>query len=426
MINVDDEEIQLALKSIFPDTENVAMSGGGSYLIFQVRAFPKGPWPLTIGGLPFTIITNDGQGRAWIFPRQKLGASQISICENYNVSELTGERFRQMVADINNYFSINLPEVYMKEVMFTCEQTFYIILCNDVNINSIRTKLPGKVAKRFTGYLIERDISRPTWFELPARRVINPSPFTGIADDTAYDPLRPGVMIHSRVSRHTHPHEFSTTSGILVKNPAGDTFMTASAHGIGEEGTIYQHGHEESILGQAQHVISNTDICLVQLKVGVAFQNETFANTAGVVPRFSRLVGDSENITKDFRICHLNSPYTGHMEASIVAVSVRLPTSSTVATENEVEMGCTVYNWAYSGQVEGNDDNKVRPPTGTCGSVIWDDEGAILGFYEFYIEEDPLKPNNPWAGFSVSVRASEMSKAVPTAPGRSNANYSLA
>ncbi|KAH8668685.1 hypothetical protein BX600DRAFT_435208 [Xylariales sp. PMI_506] len=285
-INVRGKETQKIMRTIFPNTDNVGISGGGSHLIFQVKKLPMGPWPLTVGGLPFTIMDNDGEGRALIFHFLVLGSPG----------------------------SIYLPGVDLREVMYTSEHLFYVIL---------EQKLPFKIANRPTRYLNDKDIPRPDWANLQARRDVDPGPLSGVVDDAAYNSLRPGVMIHSRVARHTHPQEFSTTSGILVNNSVGETLMTAAAHGIGEEGAIYQPGCEQKIIGEAQHVIPNTYICLIQLSDGITFQNETFENTAGVITRFSRLVDDSDNIIKDLRICHLNSPYTGHMQAVVVATSLR-------------------------------------------------------------------------------------------------------
>lgn len=56
------------------------------------------------------------------------------------------------------------------------------------------------------------------------------------------------------------------------------------------------------------------------------------------------------------------------------------------------------------GRTEGNDD-RVRPPNGTCGSAVWDDNGVVRGFYHYYIDE------GAWKGFSASVSASEVVEA---------------
>ena len=57
----------------------------------------------------------------------------------------------------------------------------------------------------------------------------------GVVDSTAYDILRPEVMICSQaLKEHLHPAVFSTTSGVLVQNSANDCFMAEASHGINE------------------------------------------------------------------------------------------------------------------------------------------------------------------------------------------------
>jgi hypothetical protein len=53
-------EVSNLLYHIFPTTINVAEARWRSHLIFQVEELPESPWPLTVGGLPFTISTLDG------------------------------------------------------------------------------------------------------------------------------------------------------------------------------------------------------------------------------------------------------------------------------------------------------------------------------------------------------------------------------
>lgn len=61
-----------------------------------------------------------------------------------------------------------------------------------------------------------------------------------------------------------------------------------------------------------------------------------------------------------------------------------------------------VYNWMYTGQVEGAGNGIAQPPDGTCGSPIWDDDGIVIGFFRYHIIE------GQWAGFCASVSASEV------------------
>ncbi|KAI0536929.1 hypothetical protein GGR58DRAFT_527884 [Xylaria digitata] len=381
-------EICDLLHHIFPETTNV-------------EELPKSPWPLTVGGVPFKITSHDNQGRALIFPRQILGNFEISICQQgYKVEEFSDKELRNLGADVHSWFKKSLPENRMIELMLTSERTIYIILEDHVDISSLRITLPGKIARCPVGYLTNHELHRPLWVDLPAKRQVEPQPINGVIDKTAYDILRPGVLISSKVLKeHGHPAVFSTTSGVLVRNNSGNHFMTAASHGIGDDRRVWQGDHLGRLIGEAVLEIPFTDIGLVKLKNKITFVNETFENNSGDSPCFSRLATSEDRFV--FGDCFLNSPYTGNMAASIVSKSVKLGTS-TYPTEDGLRY--VVYNWCYIGQTEGNKD-RIHPPDGTCGSAIRHDNCVITGFYNYYIQ------NGPWNGFSASVSASELVEA---------------
>ncbi|KAK3364479.1 hypothetical protein B0T25DRAFT_530310 [Lasiosphaeria hispida] len=397
-VSIDTDDVSKLLLNLFPGTHNVTQARGRSHLIFQVEQLPSSPWPLSIGGVPFTITT-DTEGRAFIFPGQANGNPKISICRElsnhsgwFSDAGLCG-----LAEKLNRYFEESLPNVSILELMHTCEHTVCIVLPNHVVISAVRAKLPGKIANCPVRYFLDQDFKRPAWADLPTKRVIQPNPMTGIIDTTAYDDVRPGVLIRSKMLRdHAHPAIFSTTSGALVKNPTGDVFMTGASHGIGENETVWQADHPERTIAKAEVEISFTDISLLRLEDGVNFVNEPFESEAGVTPKFVRL-RTSEDVLNPYTTGYLDCPYTGNMEASVVAQSVRLHGSSSHPTERDLKY--VVYDWMYSGQEEGN-ESKVRPPEGTCGSTIWNEDGLVLGFYRFYLKE------GLWAGFLASVSAS--------------------
>ncbi|TGJ87023.1 hypothetical protein E0Z10_g1727 [Xylaria hypoxylon] len=394
-------EVYDILYHIFPDTTHVTEARWRSHLIFQVKELPESPWPLTVGGMPFTITSHDNKGRALIFPRQILGNFDISICQQgYKVEEFTDKELRNLGANVHSWFKKNLPETRMIELMLTSERTIYIVLKDPADISSVRITLPGKIARCPVGYFTNRELYRPLWADLPARRQVEQLPISGVIDNTAYDTLRPGVLISSKILQdHGHPADFSTTSGILVQNNSGSCFMTAASHGISDDGNICQGDHPGRSIGEAVSEISSTDISLVKLRDNITFVNETFENNSGDSPSFSRLATSEDKFV--FDSCFLNSPYTGNMEASMVSKSVKLETSAH-ATEDKLRF--VVYNWCYMGQTEGNKD-RVYPPDGTCGSAIWDDNGVITGLYHYYIQ------TGPWNGFSASASASELVEA---------------
>lgn len=401
-ISLDHEDVRPMLYNVFPGTRNVAEGRRRSFLIFQVENPPEKPWPLTVGGVPVTI-TDGMDGRGPLFPRQRLVPSKIQICSQFSEQNLSsGIVLRTLAREVNAFFQQNLPGVRLLELMYTKDEALYAILANEVSLNTIRQQLPARIANRMVGYMRDEELMRSQWADLPAKRLINPRPTEAIIDDTPYDVLRPGVIICSHTFKdNAHPAWFSTTSGVQVENSVGNRFMTAASHGVGVNECVWQIASqgENKLLGRAVQEISFTDVSLVDLEQGVTFSNETFENEAGEVPQFTRLFG--EDTTRDTvveGVCYLNSPYTGNMDGVAVMNSVKLERSS---HPTEDALRYVLYNWTYMGQEEGNPD-KERPPDGTCGSVIWDDDGVLLGFYRYYIAK------GPFAGFAAAVNASEV------------------
>jgi hypothetical protein len=113
----------------------------------------------------------------------------------------------------------------------------------------------------------------------------------------------------------------------------------------------------------------------------------------GVGLQLTRLATSDDRF--DWYICHISSPSTGNMEGTIVMKSTKFEQFTNLV---QSRITYVVYDWAFMGQEENNED-RVHPPDGTCGSVIWNDERVIQGFYQFYVE------HGSWSGFSASVRA---------------------
>ncbi|KAF7506355.1 hypothetical protein GJ744_011821 [Endocarpon pusillum] len=101
---------------------------------------------------------------------------------------------------------------------------------------------------------------------------------------------------------------------------------------------------------------------------------ENFPATIHNSINYSQISADS--ILFEWSFCSLNSPYTGHMEGSLVAKSVKFESSAPYHPTQD-SLRYVVYNWSFMGQEEDNHD-RARPPDGTCGSVIWDnDKGSF-------------------------------------------------
>lgn len=301
-----------------------------------------------------------------------------------------------------------MPSVELIEIIFTCERTFFLIVENNTNIGAMKRHMPGKLASCPAGYLRDRDVRRLEWADLKAKRRIEPVLALGIVETTAYEILRPGVVIYSNASKdHAHPASLSSTSGVLVKNAAGDDFLTGPSHEIGKDKTVYQDlgtGPRRLVgKGKAVQEISFTDISLIRLSEEVVFINETFENSFGVAPKFTSLFGEDHDCALDLRFSvYLNSPFFGDMEGTIMARSIKLERSSHPGADR---LRYVAYNWAYMGQPDEGEEDKINTPDGRCGSAIWDDEGTVVGVFHYYIA------SGAWAGFCVSVSAVEVVRA---------------
>ncbi|KAK4152132.1 hypothetical protein C8A00DRAFT_35209 [Chaetomidium leptoderma] len=399
-------DVAPVLYNIFPGTVDVAHMGNfRSHILFVVRELPPAPWPLTVGGLPITIVDDDERGRVLLFPRQNTGNLSRSICrEGFDTEGLpSDDDLCKLAVRVSSEVQRVVPSLRILELMFTTERTFYVVLENRIQIRNIESMLPGSIANCLVGYLNDEDMRRPRWAaDLQAKRPIEPPyPVFGRSiDDTAYDTLRPGVMICSRnPSYHRHVNTVPTTAGILVENGVGDRFMTAASHGIGPHGTVALPSPPGEVdgkaIGKAAVEIPDTGVGLVELEKDVEFLNETFEDSVGGVPAFSHMVTSQEKPKGRFSC--LNSPYTGNLEGTIVMKSARLRSTSTP----KGRLPYVAYLWSYCGQEEDNED-KVRPTDGSCGSAIWDENSIVRGFYHYHVAE------GLWAGFSAAVSASEV------------------
>ncbi|KAI1094745.1 hypothetical protein F5B19DRAFT_23492 [Rostrohypoxylon terebratum] len=390
-------EVCSLLYNIFPGTTNVTEARYRSHLLFQVKELPSSPWPLTVGNAPITILSETSQGRALMFPRQNLGNMSISICRQNAIDKISDRILRELAASVQTDFQRRLPAIHIVEIMFTYERTFYVVLHDNINIAETRVSLPGRIANYPVGYIHDHDLRQP-------ESAIESQSRGGIFDNTAYDVLRPGVLLCSEILAEHEQSVVSTTSGILVKNPAGHCFMTIPSNGTRVNTQIWQATRRDKIVGKVAVEIPFTNISLVELGDDIKFENETFENGGGAVLKFTRLATSEDNT--DWPLCYLNSSYTGNMEGSVVMKSVKFEAVSRPPVETRSRL--VVYNWSYMGQVEGNKDkdkDKACFPKGTSGSVAWNDDGVVLSFYHHYIEE------GKWSGFASLVSASEVIEA---------------
>lgn len=68
-------------------------------------------------------------------------------------------------------------------------------------------------------------------------------PVEAVVDTTAYEVVRPGILLRSCQEPDGTNHEIlsiASTSGVLVSNASNDVFMTVASRGVGEDKTVCQ------------------------------------------------------------------------------------------------------------------------------------------------------------------------------------------
>ncbi|KLU91474.1 hypothetical protein MAPG_09993 [Magnaporthiopsis poae ATCC 64411] len=402
------ENVEILAK-IFPGTTGLARYG--SHLHFVVKELPTRPWPLTIGGILFTISTDAAtpKGRAGIFPRTRLGHLQKSLRPDLDGRQdgFTYKGLRELAAQVFDHFKTELPDVRILELMWM-GTLFYIVVGDEVDILQIRPRLPGKIAQCVVSYLYDKQVPRPIWADLEAQRVIEPRPDIGVIDDTPYEQLRPGVLLQSKARRdHGHPATHSTTSGVLLENAAGEKLMTGASQGIGEDETVFQElpQGQKRVVGKAMRDISFTDVSLIQLESDREFVNKVFehADTASI--QLKKLAGENleDTIGLGDRV-YVSTPHCSPVEGVVLQTSFKLETRPP-GQPIEESLSLVAYEWVYMGQVEPAGEGGPMLPEGACGSAIWDDAGTVRGFFHHFVE------SGPYAGFVVATSASEVARA---------------
>ncbi|RDL39014.1 uncharacterized protein BP5553_03354 [Venustampulla echinocandica] len=139
---------------------------------------------------------------------------------------------------------------------------------------------------------------------------------------------------------------------------------------------------------------------LVKLQDNVRFENQPFDDPDGVAPMLTRLFG--EDTTDDTlklqvkTIVSMNNPWTGHLDGTLEGSSLRMVEPERRGGE---DIEWIRYKWTFHG-----DNGLAAPPPGVSGSAIWDDEGVVIGFFQYYIPDGNLR------GFCISVSASHLAR----------------
>lgn len=375
-----------------------------AHLVFGVTELPSPPWPATIGGVPFIVADNSGNNEgdgAFLFPMNStLGPSEVDVGERSyrrraeiftdmdftQKGSVSHKRLSLVTSDLMAYLEQHIPGVRVEQVMFDFYCFFHVFFSDDVDIAPLCQDLPRRIARCWVFYHNTRHLCRPDATRELARREVALPPASGVIDDTPYDILRPGVAIACDIGTQDHPLIAQTTSGVLVKDGNGRLTMTAASHRMASDGVVFLPKTNRTIGTVSAH-IANTDVSLVGLADDVQFDNAPFETFDDVPHSFSRLITEDDDVTHD--TCFLDSAYSGLLDGVVAAKSIQI--------EGIEHIG---YNWHYFGR-----EKTICPPDGVCGAPIWNQDGVVLGFYHFYVEQ------GRFARLSASVSALNLSRA---------------
>jgi len=362
----DWSEVAGILKRAFPTLRAVELSA--PYLMVRFAELPPSPWPFTIGGLPvcFTDSDHGGYFDPGVLGR---GKNELQTIDLRRGDKLSKPIFEQVLA------VIQAQGIKMHEI-FCFDNYWSIVIPDDTDLNRVPKVLAGQACC----YRFKSKISNSDHAALRAK-----VPRGVDFDDTDYVTapdalLRPGIMVCSSVSTTTDNGQLidmykKTTSGILVVNKDGETFITVATHGFEADGLVYHPNPiRGSVIGRIVEHLPGTDISVVKLNSGLRYTNHTFGSemkpdgikTSGISPCYPPHL-------RRYDFLSMDNPYSGFAEGTVLAVGFKL------AEEGETDY--VHHTWTIF-------ENGSEPVDGSCGCPILDDQGMVVGLFRFKMGGD--------------------------------------
>ena len=326
------------------------------FLVVRCRSLPPKPWPVTAADVPL-FLTMDETSRPF-----DNGARAIGPRLNIPVDIQAGH-----TPAVTTFITI-LEELDKRNV---------------VNIDSLewfgwdwkacttseppadwRSRLPDWINDIYLGFVF----NDPPMEEKALRRKM---PKDRDFDDESYDDLRPGVQLMSAASSST---TLTTTSGVCIRSPDGEKYVTVARHGItsGVETEVWHPNLTGTLVGRIKKIFGETDIALCELNPGVQYAREAFTTNDGQqklpIAPFRALADISE--LKIYSPIYMDTPYSGRCEGNLISVQVRRFPSNGPTSQN------TQYVTGIFGCFGNGHDVLFN---GCCGGVIWDDSHNVIG-----------------------------------------------
>ena len=400
------------LIDLFPTTQAVEFDD--RVLIFRVQVLPPKPWPKRVAGVP-CYLTNDANDKGPVVPCRYRSRSRIDISQDLNLRD--SDVSLDVISDLLRAFfakaQIPITEIQVWDhlVVIVLEQQ---IDQDEVLMDHILRSIPHSVARCTCLYLSEHHMDRPR--ALSAQRLVCPKhismlnemapvprPISTLAsnhhpwqnksllqrmppllskmptDDSQYTTLRLGVIVSS--VPNSAGESMRSSSGALVKDHLGSTYMTTAAHSFPFDKNVYHPSPGGAIIGEITTELTHTDIALAKLGDGVDFMNESFGNTSTLASPFR--LGDFIRVaeTKRHDLVFLDTPFTGLVEGQLMSKNIM----RILSDDQEQEIWIKT-QWSCMGQ-----DSAHELVDGACGSAIWNTDHRVLGFLSYASGTGPYK-----------------------------------
>jgi hypothetical protein len=374
------------LLNLFPHV--ISVSFDGYSLVFLFSILPPKPWPKTIAGVSpyFTTDSNDN-GPLSPFINRQSKQPKLHVYSERDANDLVPHEINEFLELVSSAFC--KLDIAVTEVQYW--KHFFVVVLEDDNTNL--KNVPCQFAQCLCFYLFEWEMHRPDINSYSARRIQEPR--EAVNDDSSYEILRPGIMVSSGWLNESGA-ELLTTSGTLIRDSTGKVYMTVASDGFPNDGKVFHPRANGRQIGNIIKKLDHTDVSLVQLDDTETFTNETFESPVDDVP--ATKLQDFLPFTELFmaQLVYMNNPFTGYTRGMVGAYSItRIPSDD----RNATDMRWIKTRWFYLGQ-----DFVKELVDGVCGSVIWDIDGKVLGFFKFAITQGALMN---WGCFVASDEVAE-------------------
>lgn len=335
-------------------------------MVFVLETLPPEPWPLKVANVP-CYLTTDPADNGPMVPLVHRSRARITLGDGLYLRD--AEHLIDQVFNTLREFFDQSP-IQVTEIQYWRSVIIIVLVSTE---HEILENVPKSAGGCPCFYLKESDMDRPA--ELSTHRASQLA--RNSFDTSEYEPLRPGVMVNSG----EHPVEgcdFTTSSGVMVRDASGQTFMTAAARGFPGYPFTNKVHHPNSRgkeIGEVVFKSSHSDVALVKLKENVTFVNEPFENSILPGGPFALRQFARASDTRIGNNVYMDSPFSGFLEGTIgIHTLVRVPSND----RDEPEQAWIRCHWNYMGQ-----GSSSQMPAAVCGSAIWDDDLKVQGFFRY-------------------------------------------